>query len=112
MIYSLHNNWAGLTHPLLVDMFPVPQRYYVPGRIRETFRPRLEAAGLWNLPGIEPESPKAFRTDSQKQQNSPTNNKETFVRVFEREKVIGKARSSLDIYARLLGDQTYFYGTR
>lgn len=35
-------------------MLPVPQRYYVPRRIRETYRPRLEAVGLW-LIANEPE---------------------------------------------------------
>jgi sorting and assembly machinery component 37 len=34
-------------------MFPVPQKYYVPGRIRDTYIPRLEAVGLWNLPEEE-----------------------------------------------------------
>ena len=28
-------------------MIPIPQRYYVPNRIREMYKPRLEAAGLW-----------------------------------------------------------------
>jgi sorting and assembly machinery component 37 len=29
-------------------MMPIPQRYYVPNRIRESYRLRLEAAGLWS----------------------------------------------------------------
>lgn len=28
-------------------MMPIPQRYYVPNRIRELYKPRLEVAGLW-----------------------------------------------------------------
>lgn len=28
-------------------MMPIPQRYYVPNRIRELHKPRLEAVGLW-----------------------------------------------------------------
>jgi len=28
-------------------MMPIPQRYYVPNRIRELYRPRLETVGLW-----------------------------------------------------------------
>jgi sorting and assembly machinery component 37 len=35
-------------------MLPVPQRYYVPRRIKEGYRPRLEAVGLWVI-GNEPE---------------------------------------------------------
>jgi sorting and assembly machinery component 37 len=34
-------------------MLSIPQRYYVPERIRESFRPRLEAAGLWRTPPAE-----------------------------------------------------------
>ena len=26
---------------------PIPQRYYVPNRIRELYKPRLETVGLW-----------------------------------------------------------------
>ena len=28
-------------------MIPIPQRYYVPNRIRELYKPRLESVGLW-----------------------------------------------------------------
>lgn len=28
-------------------MMPIPQRYYVPNRIRELYKPRLESVGLW-----------------------------------------------------------------
>ena len=28
-------------------MMPIPQKYYVPNRIRELHKPRLEAVGLW-----------------------------------------------------------------
>jgi len=35
-------------------MMPIPQRYYVPNRIRELHKPRLEFVGLWPT---EPETP-------------------------------------------------------
>jgi len=35
-----------------------------------------------------------------------------FLQVFEREKVLDKARSTLDIYARLLGQKDFFSGDR
>lgn len=28
-------------------MMPIPQRYYVPNRVRELYKPRLENVGLW-----------------------------------------------------------------
>jgi len=30
-------------------MLPIPQRYFVPHRIKDSYKPRLEAAGLWTL---------------------------------------------------------------
>ena len=42
-------------------MFPVPQKYYVPHRIRNTYIPRLEAVELWNLPVEEKVKEKSFQ---------------------------------------------------
>jgi hypothetical protein len=64
-------------------MLPIPQRYYVPGRIRDSYRPRLEASGLWNLPGVEEEKG-AFK-ETKKPEIQDRNTK--YVKVFEREKV-------------------------
>lgn len=33
----------------LAQVLSVPQRYYVPARIRESYKPRLDAAGLWTV---------------------------------------------------------------
>ena len=44
--YSSANYWK-LIRPTLAKMMPIPQRYYVPNRIRELHKPRLEAVGLW-----------------------------------------------------------------
>jgi sorting and assembly machinery component 37 len=52
-LYSLDDNYLNVTLPAFASLLPVPQRYYVPGRIRESYRPRLEAAGLWRLAGEE-----------------------------------------------------------
>lgn len=86
MFYSLNANWGGLTLPTLANMLPLPQRYYVPARIRESYRPRLEAADLWNLPGIEQEveeKPKFGEKEKKKEED----HKEQFKKVFERERV-------------------------
>ena len=45
--YSSTNYWK-LIRPTLAKMMPIPQRYYVPNRIRELHKPRLEAVGLWS----------------------------------------------------------------
>ena len=52
----------NLTHPFLASMYPVPQKYYVPRRIRDTYYPRLEAVGLWSLPVEEKVKEKSFQS--------------------------------------------------
>lgn len=48
--YVLPDNYCRLTYPSFAQALPVPQRYYVPRRIRETYKPKLEAVGLWDPP--------------------------------------------------------------
>ncbi|EGN95396.1 hypothetical protein SERLA73DRAFT_186359 [Serpula lacrymans var. lacrymans S7.3] len=108
MFYSLDANYRGLTHPTLASMLPIPQRYYVPGRIRDSYKPRLEASELWSLPGIEQEKESPFGEKEKKKDNS----KDKYVRVFEQEKVLAKARSCLDLYANLLQGKPFFFGDR
>ncbi|KAJ3732303.1 hypothetical protein DFJ43DRAFT_320783 [Lentinula guzmanii] len=107
MLYSLRANWNELTHPSIVYQFPVPQRYYAPHRLRESYRSRLESAGLWSLPGVEQEK-KAF--SKERPPKAKGNPRDRFLRVFERERVVEKARTALDIYTRLLGARTFFNG--
>ena len=88
MFYSLNANWFRLMMPTLADMLPIPQRYYVPARMRESHRPRLEAVRLWNLPGIEQEDEKPHFWEREKlKEPAEGDRKERFKRVFEREKV-------------------------
>ncbi|KAJ6623500.1 hypothetical protein B0H10DRAFT_1786622 [Mycena sp. CBHHK59/15] len=101
MLYSLPDNWAKLTHPTMVFVLPVPQRYYVPGRIRNTHRPRLEAAGLWNQ-----------HLNGSKTQKSSPEHKDKIAQAFQREKVLQTARASLDIYVRLLEKKHFVYYNR
>ncbi|KZT68149.1 hypothetical protein DAEQUDRAFT_341084 [Daedalea quercina L-15889] len=109
VLYSLRLNWWKVTRPAMASMLPVPQRYYVPSRIRESYRPRLEAAELWDIPGIEQEEEEdrtsAFRKDRRRKKETKA---QKFKRVFEREKVIDKARAFLSSYAALLGERQYF----
>ncbi|KAG6332673.1 hypothetical protein ID866_6418 [Astraeus odoratus] len=108
MFYGADSNFWGLTRPVLADVMPVPQRYYVPGRIREAYRPRLEASGLWSLPQVEQEKKSPFAKEEKKRED----HKGVFVRVFEREKIMEKARVTLGIHARLLEGKQFLYGER
>lgn len=65
-------------------MLPVPQRYYVPGRIRDCFRPRLEAVGLWTQPA-EPDLEKTLKKDVK---NVGEEKSKVFAKAFEREKAL------------------------
>ncbi|KAJ7444903.1 hypothetical protein FB451DRAFT_1104641 [Mycena latifolia] len=103
VMYSLPANWA-VTHQNLAYSLPVPQRYYVPGRIRATHRPRLEAAGLWNQQPIE--SP-----DMQSSKSSP-DHKEKIAQTFQREKARQTARDSFDLYSHLLAENQFVYHGR
>ncbi|KAJ7172280.1 hypothetical protein C8R46DRAFT_1085384 [Mycena filopes] len=105
MMYSLPANWAKLTHPALAYALPIPQRYYVPGRLRNMQRARLEAAGLWNQ---HPAEPKSLGTATDK----GVDHKEQIAQTFQRDKVVQTARDCLDIYVRLLGKNTFFYHGR
>lgn len=68
---------------MYASVLPVPQRYYVPGRIRETFKPRLEASELWNLPGMESEERSLFAPKEKGRKDE----KDAYGRIFKREKV-------------------------
>ncbi|KAF9075153.1 hypothetical protein BDP27DRAFT_1415529 [Rhodocollybia butyracea] len=112
MFYSLHANWTELTHPSIVYRFPIPQRYYVPRAIRDSYKLRLDAAGLWSMsmPETEQEKERTFSERSKGETEVKPKPRDRFLQVFEREKmkVLDKARTTLDLYSRLLGERDYF----
>ncbi|KAI1795895.1 hypothetical protein LXA43DRAFT_989964 [Ganoderma leucocontextum] len=110
MLYSLQENWSGVTGPALVSMLPVPQRYYVPSRIRTSYKARLEAAELWHVPEVEDEPEEPRRVLGQRKKHHPPNKPHKFKTAFEREKVVEKARALFDVYERLLGNNRFFVG--
>ena len=88
MLYSLQENWSGVTAPALVSMLPVPQRYYVPSRIRTSHKARLEAAELWHVPEVEEEEDEEPRKVLGKRKKPrSTNEPHRFKAAFELEKV-------------------------
>lgn len=109
-LYSHHGNWAGLTQPALASMLPVPQSYYVPGRIRESYRARLEAADLWTLPEIERKEKKPFRDLYKSTKEKVDSN--IYLQAFEREKVCKLTFSAMLPYHLVsgLGESSGFHG--
>lgn len=86
--------------------------------MRSQYRPRLEAAGLWNAHTEEAEQEKqdhelrgsvvANATATRTSVRGNTEVKEAFVK----EKLLGKARRSLEILSNFLGDKPYYFGDR
>ena len=52
--YCMSANYKGLTLPTIVSFMHPPRSYYVPSRLKEMAKPRLEAAGLWDLMSDDP----------------------------------------------------------
>ncbi|KAM5535176.1 hypothetical protein V8D89_011112 [Ganoderma adspersum] len=111
MLYSLQENWSAVTGPALVSMLPLPQRYYVPSRIRISHKARLEAAELWHVPEVEDEPEEPRRVLGRRKKHPLPNEPHKFKSAFEREKVVEKARALFDVYDRLLGSNQFFLGS-
>ena len=116
-LYTLRHNYFEFTRPLLSSLFPIPQRYYVPNRLRLQYKPRLEAAGLWNAHTEEAEQEKR---DHELRGTGPSGPSSSLglrgnieiQDAFGREKLLDRARRSLNILSDLLGDKPYFFGDR
>lgn len=59
----------------------------MPARLRESYRPRLEAAELWSLPEIEQEDEQNTRLGQKPKEEDESQRKERFKRAFQRERV-------------------------
>lgn len=109
-------------------MFPVPQKYYVPQRIRDGYQERLLAAGLWKAfveENTESPFPRDVKPVETKKEGLAKNL--VFSQAFEREKVgilefasrisfiitiyqvLQKAQTELDIYQKLLDGKSFIF---
>ncbi|KAF8969846.1 Tom37 C-terminal domain-containing protein [Flammula alnicola] len=108
-LYSNQENWTKMTGPTLASMFPVPQKYYVPRRIRDSYHQRLLTAGLWK-PFVEEKSPESpFTRDTKPVEKEGLTKNPTLSQAFEREKLMERARTELDIYQELLDDRHFVF---
>ncbi|KAF9454643.1 hypothetical protein P691DRAFT_796183 [Macrolepiota fuliginosa MF-IS2] len=108
--YSCISNWEKVIHPVLVGMYSVPQRYYVPGRIRASYKPRLESDGLWGQ--LQPEHEKKHPKKNKGVDSVKQDAKQAFTQAIEKEKIQDKAKEILGIYARLLEGKEFIYKGR
>ena len=116
-LFVLEHNFAHVVHRDLVPLFPIPQRYYLPSRLRATLQPRLESAGLWviaNDSGAYDPSEQPFQSLGAQLRAKATQARATRDKLvstaFAREKVIERARTSFDLLApRILAFPTPFF---
>ncbi|KAL5489749.1 hypothetical protein ACEPAI_4581 [Sanghuangporus weigelae] len=101
-LFTLRHNYYDFVRPALAELFPVPQRYYVPDRLRGMYKPRLEAAGLWSISVEEAEE------ERRKKKGLGLADHSIVQEAFGKEKVLDKARMTLDLLARLIGDKLFF----
>ncbi|KAL5532569.1 hypothetical protein ACEPAF_4343 [Sanghuangporus sanghuang] len=101
-LFTLRHNYYEFVKPALAELFPVPQRYYVPDRLRGIYKPRLEATGLWSISVEEAEE------ERRKKKGLGLADHSIVQEAFGKEKVLDKARMTLDLLARLLGDKLFF----
>ena len=52
-LFSVGPNFYPVARTALANKIAIPGKYYVPGRVREAYRPRLEAALLWNVGDVD-----------------------------------------------------------
>ncbi|KAF9526998.1 hypothetical protein CPB83DRAFT_908009 [Crepidotus variabilis] len=107
-LYSVDDNWTKMTGPALASMYPIPQKYYVPRRIRTSYHLKLDAAGLWNALVEEKPEDKPFQKEKiHATQDIKSNPKVTGA--FEKQKVVEKVRTELNLYQELLGTKTFLF---
>lgn len=75
-----------MTGVSLVSMYPVPQRYFVPSRIRNGYYHRLNAAGLWSVVREERAAEKPFQKEKISELRGIKKSTKV-TQAFEREKV-------------------------
>ena len=125
-MYSLHPNYHLMTRPTLVSLLPFPQRLYMPDRMRNLQRERLQSAFLWDE-SEEPQENPRFQTFSRGVE--PTKGDDTIQRVFRSERVspsqglgllywfnyllqlLEQARDVFETLSRLIpGNDSFLYG--
>ncbi|KAH6918354.1 hypothetical protein BKA70DRAFT_1366611 [Coprinopsis sp. MPI-PUGE-AT-0042] len=108
-------NWDYGLHKQVASLLPAPQRYFVPQKLRAAYQPRLEAAGLWAHAAPPPDKRSKFDQESMEARKAQAEkprlaeDKPKFQQKFEKEKMVAKVKSTLDIYARMLEGKHYVF---
>ncbi|QRV99937.1 hypothetical protein RhiJN_27956 [Ceratobasidium sp. AG-Ba] len=96
------------THGALAKLMPLPQRLYVPGRLRKMHQPRLEAIGMWDAHFIEePETLKPAIKTPEKPKASST---QVYKHAFAKERLLERARTAFGLLSNLLQTDEFIHG--
>ncbi|KAG9102660.1 hypothetical protein FRC06_001493 [Ceratobasidium sp. 370] len=96
------------THSVLANLMPLPQRLFVPSRLRKLHQPRLEAIGMWDAHFIEePEALKPVVKTPERPKAPPA---QFYKHAFARERLLEQARTTFGLLRNLLGDDEFIYG--
>lgn len=108
-LFILEQNFTQVVHRDLLPLFPVPQRYYLPSRLRAALQPRLESAGLWAIAsdsGTSDTSEQPFQSLGAQLHIKASQTRATRDKLvstaFVREKVTERARTSFDLLTPLI----------
>ncbi|GJJ12665.1 hypothetical protein Clacol_006909 [Clathrus columnatus] len=108
-LYVLEPNYTFI-HKTLASMFPLPQRYYVPRRIRDSYKPRLEAAGLWH---VIDEEEQEDNVEKELHGNRLTREyRRTVRKSFDKVQFYDKAKPVFDILDNLIKQKDFIFGDR
>jgi len=73
---------------MLASLYPVPQRYFVPQRIRQDYYFRLSASGMTSIPfEVEGKPDEPFRKGPNPKVQKGIKKDDKIIKAFEREKV-------------------------
>ncbi|CAA7271559.1 unnamed protein product [Cyclocybe aegerita] len=108
-LFSVDENWSTFVGPMLAGLYPVPQKYFVPRRIRESYMPKLQAAGLWSAVVQEKPREKPFQRDVKPLPKEGLKTNANVAQTFEREKANQKARTEFELYEELLRGRDFVF---
>ncbi|KIM25349.1 hypothetical protein M408DRAFT_17332 [Serendipita vermifera MAFF 305830] len=101
VLYAIPENYRKGQHTALVAHLPIPSKYYLPQRLRAVVQASLEPSGLWTVKEEE-EVVKKHPFDKEKVKDV-VEEKDSIIReAFGKEKLVHKARETLDLLAPLL----------
>lgn len=105
LYYGNALNYNTFTHPNLVSGLPFLKRYYLPKRVRESFKRRLESEGMWEEGVHDRErdkTSKGLREAKETRDETVVTGRRKIKHAFAQEKVLEQARVTFALFDRLL----------